>query len=385
MTTTSRFRNILSRIRSATVALPLALAVPALHAGIVAVDTQVPSSMSAGGTGTDPALYLVGQDSSVTVNHAGYVWLGASTAWNRLIVRNGSSLGSGGYVYIGQAEGADDNNAHITGSGSIWTVAYDLYVGGAGARNNLTVDQGAHVNIVEYDLIVGSQATGNDNNVLVSGPSARLDARLRFMIGLRGSHNVLRVENGGQVSTSSTDFSYIGRYQGANHNRVVVTGRDSRWDLAGNLLIGDGGSHNSLTIEDGGLVSIQRDLYFVYFSSSAPGTDNFVNLDGGFLAFSGDRTTDIERLINGGHIRIRDSVTGEWVTGTIDDFSFGHFADEAGAAAFSGYEGLAGYTLLTSLAAVPEPATWAALLGCGALAWAALRRRRAHYQRLKAF
>jgi len=359
------------RIRLLILCTALPAALPALRADVVAADGAVGNRLYDSGTEGNPSVYLIGQDGPVTTGtDANVTWLGGS--YDHLVVQNGSVYSSGGYVYVGQEAGEDHNLAHVTG-GSTWNVRYDLYVGIGGSHNALVVDGGSHVNITDYGLHVGrydSSYTGTSsyNTATVSGPGSTLDAAQGIIVGSAGSHNSLLVENGATVSAGY--YTNIGS-SGSDNNSLVITGAGSRFDSAESIQLANyGGAGNTITLTDGGLL-VGEDGLSVGFNQN-----NFVNLNGGFLALAGDQSWWINSFITNGAFRYWDG--SAWVVGDASDFSFDYFDDEADALAFSGYEGLGGYTLVTApyLAPVPEPAVCAALAGLGVLALAAWRRRR---------
>ncbi|MFH1496891.1 MAG: hypothetical protein ABII82_03600, partial [Verrucomicrobiota bacterium] len=126
---------------------------------------------------------------------------------------------------------------------------------------------------------------------------------------------------------------------------------------------------NSLTVADGALVVVDG-----LFSVSGGSEDsNFLRLDGGYLAWFGNRATELSQLLETGSIQAWDGES--WIDADGSSlFDFGYFVNNEDAFAFTGYEGLGGYTILTA-AAVPEPSAFATLAGCGALVVALSLRR----------
>ena len=74
-----------------------------------------------------------------------------------------------------------------------------------------------------------------------------------WYIGTDGSFNALTVNNAGWLAVyGDTTLGYLAR---ANHNSALVTDTGSVWDNQGDLVVGDAGSRNRLTVANGGLVN----------------------------------------------------------------------------------------------------------------------------------
>lgn len=347
-----------------TTATLLGLASP-LSAGVVATDSALPANMSTGGSEADPAQYILGDSGAITHNQPTYNnWLGYNTAFNHLSVRNASAYHVG-YLWIGSLAAGTDNRLHVTG-GSTASFGYGLEIGLAGARNHAVFDGGSQTTV--NFLHVGKEATSTGNTVRVDGPDTRLASDSILRLGPGGGDNTLSIENGGLFETAST--AYVGT--GSDGNTVQVDGTGSRWSHTGSFHLGSGSTDdNRLLVSDGGLVELSTYINF------GDATGNFVGLDGGFLAFAGDLEWFIDSMLFDGRLRVRDAVSGDWIQAGAADLDFDYFIDESAALAFSGHEGLGGYTILTAAAGspIPEPAAFAALAGLTALGFTASRRR----------
>jgi len=340
------------RLNALIVCTCLAFAASGLHAGIVATDGNVSGlSVGNGGTEADPAIYVIGDTGPYHISTPNYYFnVGTASSYNHLIVRNGSSVTKEA-LSIGIVEGANHNYVHITG-GSQLSLDTHLWVGRQGSYNTMRISgPGTTVSLGGY-LTVGT-----------ASPS---------------SHNTLIIEDGAFFESghgTPTAYTVIGAGASSN-NAVIVTGAGTHWAHRSSLDISVGNyqRNNTLTILDHALVSIDKGLYFMH----DPG--NGIFLDGGFLAIKGDvRDFIIDHtmaLVGAFHYWDPNSKT--WVVGGTNDFLHGYFADEADAFAFSGYEGLAGYTIITSLSTIPEPSTYAALAGAAVLGLVAFRRYRRH-------
>jgi len=114
----------------------------------------------------------------------------------------------------------------VTGSGSAWSNANDLYVGLSGAGNRLVVGNGGVVrNSRGY---VGGNTFSSNNLALVTGAGSLWTNRQQLHIGLNGTGNQLVVSNGGTVFTAAN------KVMGTRRGLVETRHRDwPRLALAG--------------------------------------------------------------------------------------------------------------------------------------------------------
>jgi len=343
-----------------------------VRAGLIAFDQNVPWDMNAGGTAEDPALYILGLGGAITQNLSSGAYVGRwESNYNHLLIASGSTFTSS-VGYVGSGSSSHYNQVNVIGTGSSWIISDRLEVGSSGSNNHLSVEDGAHVSA--QWAYIGNDTDANDNSLNVLGAGSNATVQYGLMLGGSGSNNVLRVGYGGTLSTGSVN---IGFESGANNNEAVVYDAGSTWSMT-QLSIGYFDSKgNSLTIENGGLVSLSDFWSIDYALTIDAADDNFINFDGGFLAIEGNATGLLTGLVADGAFRFLDGTT--WSIGDLNDFSFDYFATESDALAFSGYNGLAGYTIITNFAGspIPEPSTYAVLAGCAVLGLAILRRRRA--------
>ena len=304
------------------------------------------------------------------------VYVGYEGSGNSLSITGGGTVTSSqGWLGFGDSSNTNlgnNNTATVSGTGSIWNNSSNQYVGQYGSGNALSIDSGGAVASTGNGYIgLGSMSnvnSGNDNTVTVTGAGSTWSNALSFVVGDQGSGNALVIENGGSVSNAS---SWIGSGNSVfaangNNNVVTVSGTGSNWTNSGNLVVGKYGSGNTLTIEDGALVKVGGTLSFSELGSSQ---QNFLRLDGGYIALFGEQAAYVGTLITAGHIQLWNGST--WVTATGGDLNIVQYQDspagEAAAEAATGYSGLGGYTVVTPQV-VPEPGTAALIaLGLGAL------------------
>lgn len=360
--------NQVTRFGILALCASLAFDVSGLCADIKATDENIPSSMNAGGTAEDYATYILGTTGPVTRDYGpnSGAFVGPSTSYNHLIIQSGSTMKSH-YGWIGSTQNAHHNIADVIGS--TWEVANRIDVGVDGSYNRLSITAGSQVS-AEW-AYVGLTATASNNTLNLLGNGSKLNLAFSMTVGSSGPNNTLNVGDGAQLFNGLQ--TVIGSYDNANNNQAFVYGRGSLISTPQLRIGGEDLTGNSLTLSDAGLVRISEywDINYALFVSADTG--NFMNFDGGFLAIEGDFTSHLADLIGAGAFRLWDG--SNWQIGSLNDFIFGYY-DEADAFAFTGYEGLGGYTILTNVSVIPEPSTYAALVGCAALGLAAFRRHR---------
>lgn len=268
---------------------------------------------------------------------------------------------TGGQVLSGQTELGVLANSQgtVSMSSGTWNNSAGLVVGNSGA-GSFTLSGGLMTTAGSgYSSAVGNQA-GSNGTITISG--GMWNNAGQMFIGASGT--------GAMVISSGTVINNRAILGGSvsGNGTVSVTGGDATWQNSENLQIGDLGSNNTVTVEDGGLVMVLGSL------EVTSGNGNFIRLDDGYVAMWGSQISSINSLISNGNFQVWNGTA--WVTSTnVNDFTFGYFATDAEALAFTGREGLGNYTIVSN--AVPEPSTWA-LLGLGALmfGYTAARRRK---------
>ena len=207
-------------------------------------------------TGTNSLL----QASNVVVGRAG--------AGNQLVVSDGSTLASAQYGVLGQLFSSSNNVALVTGAGSLWTNALDLFIGGQGSGNRLTVSNAGTV--ANAAGLVGSSSIGNGNEVVVTGTASLWTNSADLTIGNSGSSNSMTVSNGGTVANAG---GYIGYDSNSAGNSALVTGSNSLWTNSGEFTVGLSGTGNTLTLADGGALAASNITV-----ASAAGSSGTLNL-----------------------------------------------------------------------------------------------------------
>ncbi|MCX6897787.1 MAG: autotransporter domain-containing protein [Verrucomicrobia bacterium] len=249
---------------------------------------------------------------SLTVTNGGMVlaggdlYVGMYGSSNTLTISGGGRVFNGnGYIGYDGSFGGGNNSVLVTGSGSLWSNAYDVVVGDADGygppnsdRNSLTVTNGGVVladgglyvgkfgssntltlanggQIFSGNGYIGLNASASNNSVLVTGPGSVWSNGTSLFVGASGSGNSLTITNGGQVINPS---GYIGLNASASNNSVLVTGPGSAWNNSSDLYVGFAGSSNNLTIANSGTVMATNAVI-----GNNPSTGNFITVSGGFL------------------------------------------------------------------------------------------------------
>lgn len=342
-----------------------------LHADVIATDTDLPWNMDAGGSAENPALYLLGVEGPVnhTIDSGAYIGI-TDSSYNMLVIASGSTLTSSGSI-IGSGSTSTYNVVNVVGPGSSWIIGERLEIGSEGSNNHLSIEDGGNAS-VDW-VFIGNEVDANYNSLSVLGHSSSMTIRHGLDVGTTGAHNALYVGYGGALAVGG--MLSVGSFDNGDSNEVFVYDHGSILSVEQLSIGGYGGEGNSLSIEDGGLVRISEYWNIDYALNVDVNADNFLNFDGGFLAIEGDVVDLIETLIADGAFRFTDG--SSWMIGDADDFNYGYFANDSDAFDFSGYEDLAGYTIITNAASpVPEPASAAVLMGLGAAVFAGCLRRR---------
>jgi T5SS/PEP-CTERM-associated repeat protein len=177
--------------------------------------------------------------------HAADLYLGTFGHGNRFVLTNAGTVESdNGYVGLL----GSNNFAVITGPGSVWSNGISLYVGRYGNGNQLLLTNGGRIHSGFAN--VGGDS-GSSNIAIVSGTGSLWTNSMNFVVGPFSGWNRLVITNGGEVVTY---FGTIGGGLNGTNNHAVVTGPGSLWNNTTNLHIGQFGSGNELTISNGGTV-----------------------------------------------------------------------------------------------------------------------------------
>ena len=181
-------------------------------------------------------------DTAVTVtgpgsrwNNRGDLYVNYGGIHERLVISNGGIV-SNATGYVGYLDAASDTDVQVTGSGSLWMNAGDLFVGFAGTSNKLTIASGATVRAT--NLVAGAFASATNN--LISVASGNLivtngagTAKINVQIG-NLDLNDGTVRTGTMILSSNAVLSGMGTISA---NVVTNGGVVSPGNLAGRITI----------------------------------------------------------------------------------------------------------------------------------------------------
>jgi T5SS/PEP-CTERM-associated repeat protein len=207
---------------------------------------------------------VAGSSGTATVTGTGSRWTTAFDLYvgdygaGTLNVENGGQANSA-RGYLGSNHGST-GVGNIGGTGSRWTNGGYLYVGRYGA-GELNIKNGGQVTNTRGRVGDGADSSGT---VTVAGAGSTWTNSESLYVGYMG-RGALVVESGGQVSNMSAYLASLLGSAGTAH----VAGNGSRWTCNGYLNVGDSGS-GALTIEAGGQVS--NATGYLGYQSSAAGT-----------------------------------------------------------------------------------------------------------------
>src|SRR5207249_380559 len=115
---------------------------------------------------------------------------------NQLVVSNGGAVVGQSAGFLGHNSGASSNNvAIVTGNGSRWVGPGDLEVGGPGAFCRLFVSDGGLVE--DNSGFIGSGSDASNNLAVVTGAGSVWTNATDLYVGSSGAGNQLVVSNGG--------------------------------------------------------------------------------------------------------------------------------------------------------------------------------------------
>jgi len=200
----------------------------------------------------------------VATNTSGGLIVGTNGSFTLLTLTDGATLtNTGGYSIIGESASAKTNQVVVTGAGTVWDSKGLLDIGQNGSANELDILNGGLVLAAGY---VGGTAASSNNLVLVSGAGSTWTNASSLVVGNGGSHNTLILTNGGAVFSGQ---SGVGENAFAvSSNAAVITGPGSSW-TSGYFYLGYiSAGHNQLLINNGGSLSSSSTLDIGVYDSS---------------------------------------------------------------------------------------------------------------------
>jgi T5SS/PEP-CTERM-associated repeat protein len=195
-------------------------------------------------------------------------------AGNQMVISNGAAVHVGGDSRIGGEGSARSNSVTVTGPGTKWRVGgVRLYVGSNAPFNRLVISDGALVDSSSISTL-GGYTDGSNNQAVVTGAGSVWSNKFSLNVGVASDGNQLLVANGGQVYSSHGTVGLNNR-----RNQAVVTGSGSMWTMGGVLDVGGGGSQSQLVVSNGGTVAAVVEATL----GSSFSSNNRLTVDGGTL------------------------------------------------------------------------------------------------------
>jgi len=236
--------------------------------------TSVVLGVQAGSDGN--LLELTADTSSIVLTSNLIVGFGGAN--NDVTLANGASIEADGLVILGNNVGSSGNSLTLS-TGSSVTADDGTTVGNADDNNSLLVQSGA--DYTTYTTTIGALVGSDTNSVTVTGAGSTYTGTTTasFNVGGAGSGNSLTVSDGGVVSLG--DRLAVGQTAGSNNNTLTITGAGSEVH-AGNVRVGGSGtSGNSLVISEGGYLTTINELRARTGNSISVASGAIVDVNGG--------------------------------------------------------------------------------------------------------
>ncbi|MDF7809139.1 autotransporter domain-containing protein [Pontiellaceae bacterium B12219] len=241
---------------------------------------------------------LVLVDSGGVLDIVNSITLGDQGTNNVMAIVNGSVSSESGI--IGNDASGEYNQVLLSGTNGQWNIETDLTVGNIGNNNSVLIAEESA--LTTENLVVGQGSAATENSVTVSGEGSLVASDVT--VGAFGAENMIVLTNGGSAITLNTT---IGKELNASDNSVVVTGTNSTWVNTGTLKIGRAGaSGNSLVVTNGGMFYLGDELQI-------SGANNYLNLDAGgqfFIDNDFDASMAGFNFNEGGTLGVGGALTG---------------------------------------------------------------------------
>ena len=153
-------------------------------------------------------------------------------------------------TYVGYDAGSSNNALIVSGSTTLLTNSDTLYAGYDGSSNLMVISNGAFV--ASSNGIIGNNSDSSNNRVVVTGGSTWSNCIPQegdLIIGSGGSGNSMLVDSNSAVYANTV---YIGR--DGSSNQITISGSSSL-TVNGEMFLGNNGSGNSLIVSNGGSIS----------------------------------------------------------------------------------------------------------------------------------
>jgi T5SS/PEP-CTERM-associated repeat protein len=187
--------------------------------------------------------------SGFSTNLTGNLTIGTNGIFTTLGITNTGTVTNSGNGYIGRNGVSLSNRVFVVGINSVWQNGGTISVGENGSFNQLTVSNAA---LVANSTAYVGRSVGRGNQALVTGANSRWLSAGEMIVGDFNGANQLWIADGGLVA--STSFGRIGNSASGTNNLVVVKDVGSLWTNQLTLYVGASGSFNRLVVTNGGRV-----------------------------------------------------------------------------------------------------------------------------------
>ncbi len=211
---------------------------------------EVSLTANSGGTIVDKWFKFESAGTSAFTVGAGAAWdiggglVVGDNANGSLTISGGGDVTSAYSSYVGGNDGSLGTFT-VTGSGSTWANASDIFVGNHGT-GTLTISSGGLVSDTWGNIAGEADSTGTGT---VTGTGSTWTNTNDIIVGKNGA-GILNITDGGTVTS---DKGLIASEVGST-GEVTVDGENSTWTMTGGLTVGNNGP-GELNITDGGTVS----------------------------------------------------------------------------------------------------------------------------------
>jgi T5SS/PEP-CTERM-associated repeat protein len=192
----------------------------------------------------------IGSGGSVTSTGGFVLGDGATSSNDVLMIESGGKLTTGGFVNLGYPAGSVNNNATVTGLGSLWTNTSGFMGVGIYGAGSLTISGGGVVNNTGAGgSAILANEMGSSGIVTVTGSGSQWNNSSSLSVGYAAGGR-LTISAGGLVTNTTGDLAQNAGSTGT----VFVNGNGSQWNNSSSLTVGDAGIGN-LLIQGGGMVT----------------------------------------------------------------------------------------------------------------------------------
>ena len=229
-------------------------------------------------------------------------YFGLSGSGNSLIVSNGGEVFTDG-CRMGYNSSSASNSVLVTGSGSVWTNHDARYVGYSGARNSLVIRNGGHViEDVASDspgCFLGYNSSSVNNRAVVTGTGSVWNVRTNLYVGYSGGGNSLIISNGAQVINGDAYVSYNFPGFGIGSSSNVVRVADGGVWQNHALFIGYNGWSDYVVVAGGSVLATSLNVGFNFRFRCA----NYLELDSGNVVVTNATHDAVLEVRNGSFIQ----------------------------------------------------------------------------------